>query len=816
MKTGIFISTITASLLLVGCGESTNNSTATLAGENSNVAHLDKTRTKVKDEGKKAHDDVKSEQENNSSIEKEESSEIERPDISNQNGHLDKRKRPSFSNVNSHRGQTQRDETPRAEQNNSEAERTEVPNQDTNRDDNIRAIKDLPIFRQPKEEKIANNEVIIKFKEGMKNSKEFKELLQKRLGETAPAIKTYNRIEIGHLHAQNHDTKSLEDILKSPEFAPYVENVAPNTIMHLSTTNDTDYNSLWAIENTAQSVNGTTGVADADMDVAEAWTKTTGTQDVVVAVLDTGVDYTHSDLRDNMWQGNVNHGYDFASDNTGANDDNPMPDLPYDTNGHFHGTHVAGIIGAVANNTAGISGVAQHVSIMALKVFRPDGSGYASDILEALDYVSQKIDEGENIVAINASYGGTEGSQNDLVNSVIKQLGKKGVLFCAAAGNEATNNDVAPTYPANYSADNIIAVGASDQNDNLASFSNYGENSVDVVAPGTNILSTYPDNQYAYFQGTSMATPQVAGEVALLASYYPNSTVAERKAMILNGVDVKSALNAKVATNGRVNVNLALGEKDVAVTNHAPIAKNDRYDTLFETEKQLSILMNDSDVDKDELSILNFTQPINGKVELDNQTLLYTPNDAFSGVDSFEYTITDGELNATATVTVNVKEEALNTAPVANDDEVKTAFETPVTFNTLRNDSDAEKSKLSIKSFTEASNGSLVLNSGKFTYTPQTGFSGEDSFEYVVTDGIDDTTGNVKIIVAEKVIVDDNNESNHKEDRDDNNITVPDVPEFPEVEIDRDRIRELFPQRDEIVINRPTFPDIRRERGSKR
>ena len=805
------------------------------------LAHLDETRTKLKDEGKKTQYDVESEQEDESVNDNENNSELtradipnqngnrteieqsetdnqnsnngatERADVSNQNRNNNEAERPNLSNRNGNSDETQQLDTPK--QNNNRITRPNLPNQNGNHGVTTRVIKNLPTFKQPKEKNIANNEVIITFKKGMKNSEAFKRLLEQRLGENRPNIKMYNMMEMGHLHSQNHDTKSLEEILKSPEFAPYVEDVAPNTIMHLATTNDTNYNALWAIENRAQTVNGTIGTADADMDVTEAWAKTTGTQDVVVAVLDTGIDYTHSDLRENMWQGNVNHGYDFAADNTGANDDNPMPDLPYDVNGHFHGTHVAGIIGAVANNNEGISGVAQHVSIMALKVFRPDGNGYTSDILEALDYVSQKIDEGENIVAINASYGATEGSQNDLVNSVIKQLGAKGVLFCAAAGNEASNNDVTPTYPANYDAENIIAVGASDQNDNLASFSNYGANSVDVVAPGTNILSTYPDNQYAYLQGTSMATPQVAGEVALIASYYPNSTVAERKAMILNGVDVKSALNAKVATNGRVNINLALGEKDVVVTNHAPVATNDNYDTLFETAKVVNVLENDSDVDNDELTIVNFTQPNNGKVELDNQSLLYTPNDAFSGVDNFEYTISDGELNATATVTVKVKEEPVNTAPIANDDEVKTAFETAVTFDVLANDSDAENSELSIKSFTETANGSLILNNGKFTYTPQTGFSGEDGFKYVVTDGIDDTTGNVKIVVAKKVIVDDNNGSNNNgednnssdDNQNDNNVTTPHFPDFPDME--HNITRPDFPRMDNNRT-RPDFPDM--------
>ena len=608
----------------------------------------------------------------------------------------------------------------------------------------------------------AKSEILITFKEGMQDNEMFKALLEKELGKGKHHMKTSSSIAVGHIESDDMDTKQLEEILKKPAFAPYIKAVTPNYIMHL-TTNDSSYKQQWAIENSGQKVNGTTGTADADMDIVEAWGKTTGSKEVIVAVLDTGVDYTHSDLAANMWNGNVNHGYDFAGDDTGANDDNPMPDLPYDVNAHFHGTHVAGIIGAVANNSAGVAGVAQNVSIMALKVFRPEGTGYSSDILEALNYVSQKIDEGEKIVAINASYGSTGGSQSDIVNDVIKELGEKGVVFCAAAGNEASNNDESPTYPANYDAENIITVAASDANDNLASFSNYGQ-SVDVAAPGTNILSTIPDNGYAYAQGTSMATPYVTGSIALLATAYPQATATELKAMIVNNVDVKTALNTKVATNGRVNINEALGKINTPVSNVAPIATNDSYVTLFGTAKTLNILTNDTDADKDELAIASFAQASNGRVEQDNETLIYTPNDAFSGEDSFTYVVTDGELNATATVSISVKEEEVsNTAPVATDDSVKTAYETAVEFNVLSNDSDAENNELTVKSFTATLNGTLSLESGTFIYIPKQSFSGTDSFEYVVTDGIDEVTGKVTIEVKEEVIIDDNNGSENNQ-----------------------------------------------------
>jgi len=509
----------------------------------------------------------------------------------------------------------------------------------------------------------SDNEVIVMLKEGAQSSLFLNKLdssLSQRGGHKAQHL---SHIGAVHIESDTQSTEELLSLLKSPEFAPYIQSVTPNNIMQLSdATNDSSYDQLWAIENQGQSVNGTSGTVDADMDVVEAWEKTTGDKSVVIAVLDTGVDYTHDDLKENMWSGAVNHGYDFAGDDDGNNDDDPMPDLPYDDNGHFHGTHVAGTIGAVANNALGVAGVAQDVSIMALKVFRPNGAGYTSDILEALDYVSEKIDEGENIVAINASYGGTGGEQDDAINAAIKSLGDKGVIFCAAAGNEGSNNDETPIYPASYDAENIVAVAASDQNDLLASFSNYGATSVDVAAPGVNILSTYPDNQYAYLSGTSMATPNVVGSVALIASLYPNSSVAERKAMLLDGVDVKEALSGKVATSGRVNVNEALGEPEES--NTAPVANNDSVETEFETAVSIAVLANDMDEDNDTLSIVSFSTPSNGTVAQSDDLLIYTPNDGFSGEDSFEYTITDGEDSATATVSILVQEST-----VADDEE---------------------------------------------------------------------------------------------------------------------------------------------------
>lgn len=438
---------------------------------------------------------------------------------------------------------------------------------------NIVTPSSLPTFNDVA--KFSNNDVIVILKKniplikGQSGTLSRKKTLQKlttnlkthlkqTFSKEAFKIKNFKHLELLHIQAKGKSTQELMDYFRSDEMKPYVENVFKNSAIIPTGTNDTLYPKLWALENSGQKINTIGGTTDADIDAPEAWTKTKGEQNVIVAILDTGVDYTHSDLQDNMWNGEPKHGYDFAGDNDGNNDDDPMPDVPFNENGHYHGTHVAGVLGAVSDNSNGVAGVAQHISLMSLKVFRPNGIGYTSDVLEALEYVSERIDRGDNIVAINASYAGYEGSQDDPLNQAIKKLGEKGVLFCTSAGNEGKNIDETPSYPASYDAENIIVVGASDQNDKLADFSNYGTTHVDILAPGTNILSTYPDNTYAYMQGTSMATPYVAGTVALIASLYGNSTVQERKAIMLKSVDSKSYLSNSVKSSGRLNVNTTL------------------------------------------------------------------------------------------------------------------------------------------------------------------------------------------------------------------------------------------------------------------
>ena len=305
-----------------------------------------------------------------------------------------------------------------------------------------------------------------------------------------------------------------------------------------STPNDPSLNQLWGMSK---------------IDAYDAWNLTTGASGanrVVVAEIDTGVDYTDSDLAANIWTnpnaghdgfGNDIHGYNFADNNSDPMDDNG------------HGTHVAGTIGAVGNNGLGVVGVNWSVAIMPLKFMSASGSGYLSDAIRAINYATmERTQYGVNVRVINASWGG--GGYSAAMQTAIQAAGNAGILFVAAAGNSGTNNDVTPQYPASYSCTNIVAVAATDQNDRLASFSCYGATSVDIAAPGVSIYSTLPHNRYGILSGTSMATPQVAGAAALAWAIDPTATVAEVRNALLQGVDHLSTLSGKVASGGRLNV----------------------------------------------------------------------------------------------------------------------------------------------------------------------------------------------------------------------------------------------------------------------
>ncbi|MHB0959585.1 MAG: tandem-95 repeat protein [Pirellulaceae bacterium] len=344
---------------------------------------------------------------------------------------------------------------------------------------------------------------------------------------------------------------------------PAVTFVEPDYLLHTTATmpSDTQFGQLWGLNNTGQ----LGGTLDADIDAPEAWDVTTGSSNVVIAVIDTGVDYTHPDLAANMWvnpgeisgDGIDNDGNGFIDDIYGidtANDDSDPMD------GNAHGTHVSGTIAAAGDNGFGVVGVNWQARIMGLKFLTDGGFGATSDAIEAIDYMTMmKTTYNVNIVASNNSWGGGGFSQS-LEDSIQRSI-DAGIVFVAAAGNSGDDTDVFPHYPASYGLDGIISVAATDPSDQLAAVgrfgstynSNYGATTVDVAAPGVGILSTTPGNTYDSFGGTSMATPHVSGVIGLLASVAPNASVPELKAAILDGADAISALTGTTLTGARLN-----------------------------------------------------------------------------------------------------------------------------------------------------------------------------------------------------------------------------------------------------------------------
>ncbi|MBN9523867.1 S8 family serine peptidase [bacterium] len=317
--------------------------------------------------------------------------------------------------------------------------------------------------------------------------------------------------------------------------------------------NDPSFGTQYAMNNTGQSG----GRVDADIDAPEAWDVARGTGDKIVAVIDSGVDYTHPDLAANMWRnpGEVaGNGIDddrngIVDDVFGAdfanNDGNPMDD-------NNHGTHVAGTIGAVGNNGIGVAGVAWTTRIMAVKFLGADGSGATSNAVRAINYA---VANGADI--LNNSWGG--GGFSSTLQTAIRSASNAGVIFVAAAGNNATNTDTSPNYPSGYDVPNVVSVAATDRNDNLASYSNFGAATVDLGAPGSSILSTVPGG-YAMFSGTSMATPHVSGALAVLWDANPTLTAQQVIAKLYSSLDPLPSLAGKTVTGGRLNLQKLLSD----------------------------------------------------------------------------------------------------------------------------------------------------------------------------------------------------------------------------------------------------------------
>jgi len=345
-----------------------------------------------------------------------------------------------------------------------------------------------------------------------------------------------------------------------------VEYAEPDYIVQaFAVPNDPFFGQLWGLRNTGQLIQGIVGVPGADISATAAWDLTTGSSANVVAVVDTGVDYAHPDLAANIWSapssfsvtiGGVTitcaagtHGFNAITNSCDPRDDN------------LHGTHVSGTVGAVGNNAVGVVGVNWVARIMGAKFLDASGSGTISNAINAIEFTIQAkaiFAAQANVRVLSNSWGCPPGQCfSQALLDEINRANANDILFVAAAGNNNNNNDLSPTYPGSYSAPNVVAVAATDNRDQRASFSSYGAKSVHLGAPGVNVYSTTPNGNYAYLSGTSMATPHVSGAAVLVLSAC-NLSTAQLKSTLLNNVDPIPALSGITVTGGRLNVNKAV------------------------------------------------------------------------------------------------------------------------------------------------------------------------------------------------------------------------------------------------------------------
>jgi len=354
-----------------------------------------------------------------------------------------------------------------------------------------------------------------------------------------------------------HDA-TMDEVRASLAGTPGIRAIERDYVIHSAavTPNDQYFGNQWGLQQ----------AGDYDVDAPEAWELTTGSPSVVIAVVDSGIDYNHLDLAGNIWKNYpeiAGNGIDddangFIDDTRGwdfvSNDNNPIDD-------QGHGTLIAGQIGAIGNNSIGVSGVAWQVKLMPLKFIAYTGLGASSGAIASMNYALKQKQAGVNVRAINASWVNNTYSQ--LFLDTIINLKANNILFVAAAGNGADdyvgdNNDAMPTYPASYWSDNIIAVAATDSADNLAGFSNYGLWTVAVGAPGVGIQGTSPNNGYAASTGTSDSAPFVSGTVALAAAAVPSADYLQIRSAIIAGADRVPSLIGKTISGGRLNARKTL------------------------------------------------------------------------------------------------------------------------------------------------------------------------------------------------------------------------------------------------------------------
>ncbi|WP_102797806.1 S8 family serine peptidase [Bowmanella denitrificans] len=357
---------------------------------------------------------------------------------------------------------------------------------------------------------------------------------------------------------------SVKTALEKLQKHPAVSYAQPNyKVRALGVPDDARFDDLWGMHNSGQ----TGGTPDADIDAVEAWDISTGSRDVIVGVIDTGVDYTHPDLVANMWSnpgeiagdGIDNDGNGYIDDMHGINSivdsGDPMDD-------HGHGTHVSGSIGAEGNNSIGVVGVNHQVSLVGCKFLAADGFGSTADAIQCIDYFVALKNAGHNVRVLNNSWGG--GPEEQALRDAITASEQADILFVAAAGNDTADNDVSPHYPSNYEHDSILSIASTDHNDEISWFSNWGLTSVDMAAPGSDILSTIPGGGYGNSSGTSMASPHAAGAAALVMAVNPGLSALEVKQLLMDSGDDNADMQGKTVSGKRLNLLGALEGADPA------------------------------------------------------------------------------------------------------------------------------------------------------------------------------------------------------------------------------------------------------------
>jgi subtilisin family serine protease len=376
-------------------------------------------------------------------------------------------------------------------------------------------------------------ELIVKFRKGGEGRRDE---LHRRHG--SRKMKEYPSYTMERVKVRSGST--VEEAVREFESDPDVEYAEPNYLVEaLVVPTDPSYPQLWGMNK---------------INAPAAWDMTTGSSEVVVAVIDSGIDVNHSDLKANLWVNplELNGTPGVDDDNNGIADDiygyNAITGTGDLTDDVGHGTHVAGTIGAAGNNGVGVAGVNWNVRIMACKFIGPTG-GTSADAIACLHYVEQMKRRGVNIVATSNSWGG--GAYSRALRDAI--AAQQDILFIVAAGNDGTNSDVIPTYPASYDLPNVVSVAASTSADSLAVFSQYGRHTVHVAAPGSAIYSTSPGNSYATHSGTSMATPHVSGLAALIKAAKPAADWRAIKNLLLTGGNPLPALTGKTVTGRQID-----------------------------------------------------------------------------------------------------------------------------------------------------------------------------------------------------------------------------------------------------------------------